>query len=839
MSRRLAVATALLCVGAGITGGGGLSGGAGLGGPEFIAFADSSYGAGATLAADNLTSRMPKWRPIAEPAFSSEDTTLKATTTCNDETSVGDPTSTRDDIADRIAIACVNDTYPKTRIWLPNCRFETLVDTTLSSSPVFTVPTNCNGVELKGQANTEMVIEPAVADYYATPRANYKPKAFDIPNDTGPAIATCAATPGAMGSRVVTLAASCNLKATGDDEWSPQSIVKLTTDRFSNQALEGQHARFYRISCVDGDQAGDKTGTDCGLLSGDHEDGGLGDSGSGATGRVVLDWPLQVDYSGALYQFNITNVQLALWERHDEGNATRNTDNMSEGFWVNGLKLDLSAFKGATDSLEGVFRFGNCFECGLINSRIPQSGTAVGVNGVAGSPARTLIAHNSLAGPAMKAVCVAEVTAVGNAQPVTVSIETTGVSACSTTSLGDSVLYISNGVSEPSLRDRFVRVTAKTGGDPSTYTLSTTQVLQSECGVAFGAPSPTGTCSTIGGGYVALLDDFGAAMIYNNASADLQVVDNVFDDPRGLGQLQNGTQAAVWAYNWARVPSDRNWWRGPFKHGDGNSSATLLEGNDIPGFTYRASSSLAPGEGVHNTFFRNRFFSQGTNTSFDGRSSYLDLWARGKMECDENDDLENGLSPVTRGGQGIATTEYSHLIANSLKFGCNVSGLGGWDWWDADGGNAHGDGTGTAGGPGEPGQWHAYSSKNLHYSGMNADLMYRSDNTTTLNRDSKDVGGGLNVYGLGHDLDEADVAPGAWAGWKLPSSLLYDDPADRVGWVDGKPPWACHENAPIGSWIGALLDDMTGGGAGSNRKLPAQLRYEGACTPLVAGYGPP
>lgn len=796
--------------------------------PEnFTTLENSSWGSSAVLSADDLTDRMPIWTPIGDPDYSgwseSAGSLALKTAACNSETTAGDATSTRDDIQDLITAACNSGGDAGQIIWMPDCGFDVMLNYP-AGGEVFSFPATCDNVVVLAQANTRIRLKPSSPTWYTSgqtgagwdDRANTRLASLQSP----PLIlSTCAIVAGhTLNSRVVELSGSCNVVATGASGWGNASIVRITATDYSNAVSEGTHEIVRRITCIDPEGSVDMSGTDCSGVTNDD---------SRATTVVKFDWPLPIDYTASLYQFTIATVNAELIERKGEGVADSNQ--VREGVWFDGWQADNSNTPFVQDAFRGWIKFTNCVDCGVINGDFDPHGAAINISeSIVATPptqlgdgaTRVWIAHNTFRGPYSATKCVSPVSSIGtsgSAITVTFASDTDGspghCTQSSAAANADVFVYVPNSVSEPAIRGRKFRVTNYTwtaGASTNTATLSTSQVTTANC-----TGGGAGICATAGGGYVSIMDHYGTTAIPDLSGSDAQIVDNIFLSAKGLMTTQNGTVGSVFAYNYSLTPLSDLWWRGPFKHGDGQGGAHLWEGNDMEGMTLRATSVQSPGEGLHDLYAYNRLRDQGTGTSFDGTSSLGDIGiGRGEIECGENSSLS---------GQEEATTEYVHLIGNSAAGSCSASfGFSGLDFFDATA-----DGT-----PGTPGSWHLYASKNLWYGGFNGDTTYRSDNPYTLNRDSKDMGDGLNVYGVSAEGDEANVAPAAWDSWAFTSSFFYNTLASRADFIDDKPPWACVENGPIGTWIGAHVDDMTGGGASTNEKLPAQLRHEGGCTPL-------
>lgn len=793
-------------------------------GGGFIQFADSSYGPGAVLAEDDLTDRLPQWYPVGDPDFTGWNTTTLDTP--SSETSQGDSTSTRDDVQDLLSCGAGDENE---RIVLPASGFDVMRNYPAGGN-VWTIGTDCDGIVVQGRAGTEIRLKPSATDWFETMEGdtgndpthlgyddNVDTRLFSLESVPSSPLESCSIVGGmGLNSRVIELSSGCTVRTTGgtagDDNWGTSSIVRITISDFSNASGSGAHEVSFRATCVDGNLfSSDKAGSDCSLISGDND--------SGQSPRIQLDWPLPMDYTADPYAFTISTITAELMER--KGSSGFDTDQIRENIWFDGLHFDNSDTPFVQDSIIGAFRFTNCFECGVINSDFdPHSTILSHDSGVT----RLWHAHNVFRGPNRKANCIAQIESITNTNPITVRFtaepdDSNGgtTELCSMSSgdaSGDVIAYISSGASEPSLRNRLVRITGYSydGSGFNVATLSVDQVPQSEC-----TGGGAGTCSTAAGGYISVTDHFGSTTVWNSSGSDVQVVDNTFVSAYGLMTMQNGTVRSVFAYNYSTTPLEDMWWRGYFKHGDGNGAAGLMEGNHVEGFTLRATSTQAPGEGIGDLYLYNRLTHNGIGTALEGTDSIGDInFDRGTLECHENTSLDE---------QENATTEFLHFIGNVLRSSCSAGSQTGIDWY--------------ATGDGIPGNLHAYFSKNRAYNSFNLDSIFNSNNTTTLNRDSKDVGSGLNVYGLDDDLDESDTVPAGWSTWVWPSSALFDAAASRADWVDGQPPWSCEENDSFGEWIGAHVDDMTTGGVSGVHKLPAQLRYEDDCTPRVAGYGPP
>lgn len=741
---------------------------------SFVTLADSSWGTGASRAADDLTDRIPTFQPLpfqGDTTGYTTDTTYSATTSCTTNTTVSSVQSTINSI-------CSVDTVEDTILVLPNCD---MVKEDDNAANFLSIPQDCDGLHLQGQANTKFTL--ATTSGFPTQADGEWNRSFiEVSGnaDSPTVLATCGWTAGfAMGSTQLTT--NCDLATSGAGSWPVGSVVQVLINDFNGG--DDTTANTFRIAAVD--------------------------TSPSSADVITLDMPLTMDYTpsgGDPYTFDITGHTINLVERIGSGvsdgasttcSAAYNGDSDCLAERVSFADITFSTAAEARYIHGGTYgdvRSQRAFELAFDNIKM-ERGTAAKFS-LGRKNGRVFIKDSWLVGPSWQAVCYGPITSITNANPAVVTIDNTSGNCGASSPSNNPGLYLSSAVGgEAGLADNIHKITnmANSGTD-MLITLDLDRSAQSALG---------------SGGYASVQDAFGVAAFYadgTNVHMVNSIMENIRvgflmqnDEAAGIGQ---GTHGHALVYNYFPTETTEHCGRDVFFHGNPESSGFLFEGNvGNCSWTLAANSpgsgSDPQAEGVNATFFRNYLFDNGTGTAFNGLSNFGDTCGDRGYFC-----------TIERGNvDADASSQFWIFIANAVEG--LIPSSSGFDY--------HNNPLFTGG------FIDMYLGKNL-WVAENIDDDFSTTNTTTDRPDGVDVGGGLNTYGLSADIDEASTFPSGWSSWSFPSSIYYDASASRADWSNGHPPWGCTES---GSFPYAGVDRMDG----SPPDIPAKIRFEaGTCT---------
>jgi hypothetical protein len=712
---------------------------------DFVSLAASDWGTNANPASNNLTARMPTWSPLPLPLDTSgwtQDSSL-AGAAC-DENTFG-------------AIqAAYNAAAENTVIVLPDCTIP-VVQVNPQNSNIWNLAVK-DGIELRGQDNTKfMVTVPdGFYDVANLPREGLDANFMVVGAREVNPITTCNWVGGFdLGSKKLELDPGCGLSSSGDDGWYASDLVDVRTDAFPGQGPTMQHRITYRITCVDGSAPGegDRVGSSdgCALLDGDNQ--------------IAIDRPLYLDYNDGAYYFgNIPGKRVELTERKGGGALT---NNIAENIGFRNIEFE-HEYAYTLDARTPPIKFQAVADAWVIGNTFQKWGGAWIM--YQRSASRILTRSNTFIGPLWRTRCVSEIVSVAQTNPAQVTVATGACADHRWNGFFEATLWFSENVDEPALAGNFLRYSVIT---PPTNGQAVLELPGIDGSAFNGNP----------GGFVSNLNSWNIGASYSNGGTnEVQMIDNIYVNPRVGPLLQGGAAAHVIAYNYLITDVDQHCSRGVFFHGNGSGAANLIEGNDMDCamVPYASSNRDDDGEGIYMTLFQNRWRDTGDGTAHGGLSNYPDQCPRGTL-CIQEQTNQRG-----------ASTEFTNVIGNVF-----------YDFAQA---NTDFDSTINNGEPNGPSEepyflWNLYFAKNLFYSGNDIDDNFDSGNQTTL---KPDVEAG--------DDNEGTSAVEAYQSFTPPTSLFLTEIPDF---------W-CVESPDFPN-IGAFYDDM----AGTYAKLPAQRRHDG------------
>jgi hypothetical protein len=718
----------------------------------------------ANPAEHDLTSRMPTWTPLALPLDTSAWT---------------QDTSMQDVVCDENTFQLVQDRYDaaseNTVLLLPNCTISVVkpVEGRRYNQHIWNL--NKDGIEFLGQENTKFRIgyPPDTLEPSSLPNEGVRSTFFIVGSEPYPAgsnvLNTCRWVGGFdLGTNRIDIEPGC-AGPDGAQGWYPGDLIRVKSDVFQGPGGM-RHSNMYRIACIDGPAAGtsDRQGTTegCARLDADNQ--------------IALDRPLYLDYNDGVYFFRtIPGKRIEHLERKGGGEGT---DEVVENVGFRNIEFE-HEHPYTLDARNPVIRWQLSADGWSIDNKFSPWG---GVwQNFTQNTGRILTQGNTFIGPLWRARCVTNVLGITRSNPVEITLQTGGCDDGRWNGSFEGVLYLGENVDEPALAGKFFAydVEVSPGGGQVVVT------LEGVDGSSF-HENP--------GGYASNMNKWNIAASYSSGgSSEIQIIDNVYINPRVGPLLQGGAGSHVIAYNYLVTDDDVQCSRGVFFHGNGSGAANLIEGNDMDcAFVPYASSNRSDdGEGIYMTVFQNRWRNTGPGNGLDGH--IRDQCPRGTICVPEQTDQEG------------TSTEFTNIIGNvfyDFAFG-NTR----FDNMDNDD---------DQNGLEEPYfLWKLFFAKNLFYSGNDIDDNFDdrtppdgsggSGNPTTI---KPDVEAG--------DENEATSAIEAYSDFTPPTSLFYKS----------VPEFWCAEGGTFPS-IGAFYDDM---GAMDYAKLPAQRRYEGlACNGVV------
>ncbi len=812
---------------------------------DFITLRDSpAYGLGGGVF--DYASRVSTPEPIPLPTPSLLNSYAQNTSLRDDVCSTGESTTTWDAFTAAVAAAS-----GPTVIWLPdNCRIRhhlrpntggNSFDYTLNKD--YVVPacadeaTDCGFRQVL--ENTDIVYpgsdasgDPALVDpEWDYTRANVSrlstqnrgivigggvPYTNPSPVDTldwGDGSAPGMAANYALGSYFLEITE--NIRTTGATGTfvGPGDIIQVKVNPVPNGGSNGfQH--ITRVKCVDGMETSPNENTD---QLGEGCRDGLGNN------MIEMVDPLPMNYADNAYHWGDTiGHRVEILERVGStrcgivGSGSvcgvgTGTSNVAEGvgFWK--VKWDREPYYTG-ETAAGFFTLVNAFDSFVYRNDFERavggSYFSLGTSG-GGRIGRTLLFGNIFRDDPWKVICFAEVVSIGATNPATVTLYNSG---CGFDDLGNnSRIGFSKEVAEPWLRGKTIKMASfvNNGGSPSTVTVTLSNVDGSASG-DLGA-GPDGAFLTGGGGTAGELDDFAHALYYCiRGSSNTQFISNGLLGTGMGGIVEAGCTSHVAFGNWSLHGPRERTERANFHHSNANAPGAHSEMNDLDiAQTVYASSVTQAGEGLHNTWFKNR----GRDTSTPGVTPWAGADARQR----------GGIDFAEQSNQQGATNELFNFFENAWQEISNAtSKIDCSDNTPPSGSSAC-----TANEPPYMLKYLGWHRNRLVKSGANLDDNFdrfgfdATPNPTT----STDVTGSNTDGTLYENSDVPIEYSASAAALQLPTSAFYDSvPSWFPGCTGGvTPPMAFGE-------MGASYDDFNGG---TLTALPIQTLIEGGTCPNI------
>lgn len=415
----------------------------------------------------------------------------------------------------------------------------------------------------------------------------------------------------------------------------PGDIIRVMVNPVPNGGANGfQH--ITRVKCVDGvdDSGGANENVDQ-----------LGENCRSGLGKNMIEMvdPLPMDYADNAYHWgNTIGHRVEILERVGSsrcgivGSASvcgvsTETTRMTEGVAFYKVKWDRGPlYTGETGA--GYFQLLNAFDTTFYRNDFETAagGSVFTIGGSNNSAVgRTLLFGNIFRDDPWKVICFAEVVSVGATNPATVTLYNSG---CGFDNLANnSRIGFSDEVAEPWLRGKTIKMASfvDNGGSPSTVTVTLSNVNGTTGG---GLGADGGAFLTGGGGTAGELDDFAHSLYYCiKGSSNTQLISNALLGTNMGWIVEAGCTSHVAFANYSLHTPQQRTERADFHHSNANAPGSHTEMNDFDiAVTVYASSVTQAGEGLHNTYFKNR----GRDTSDPGITPWAGADARGRGTVD-------------------------------------------------------------------------------------------------------------------------------------------------------------------------------------------------------------